>query len=105
VYYISYGFCGLGIARISAARAAAASGATAGEPITRQHRLGLVPLERRHHQREPVSSVARLIAVLTGARPALTRYGPSGSGPVWKIGQQICVRHCVVSGVSCRPVR
>ena len=49
------------------------------------------------------------MAVLTGARatadlrpapasgqaPGLApAYAASGAGPVWKIGQQICVRHC-----------
>ena len=35
MYYISYGSYSLGFARIPAARAAAASGATSGEPISR----------------------------------------------------------------------
>jgi hypothetical protein len=62
------------------------------------HRVRHPARARLHRRRRPADG-------RTHRHPALTVYASSGPGPVWKIGQPICVRHCDVSGVSRRPTR
>jgi len=75
-----------------------------GSPAARPHRPALVIGYATPPEHAFTGAVARLMAVLTSARTDRL-YASSGSGPVWKIGQQICVRHCDASGLSQRPTR